>query len=57
MVPRGGDSWSVVDLSAAYSTINHPDPYAKFSDLINDNHLVVNLKIFLNQERGNNSHH
>lgn len=29
-----------VDLSAAQSTINHPNLFAKFSDMINDNHLV-----------------
>lgn len=34
-----------VDLSAVYSTIKYPNLYAKFSDMINGNHLVVNLKI------------
>lgn len=47
-----GDSCCVVDLSVAYSTINHPDLYAKFSDMINDNHLVVNLKFFFNSRVG-----
>lgn len=30
----------LVHLSAAHSTISHPNLYAKFSDMINDNHLV-----------------
>lgn len=35
-----GDSYLFVDLSAAYSTINHPNPRDKFHNLMNGNHLL-----------------
>ena len=41
---RDGDSGCVGDLSAAYSTINHPDLSATVFAMINDNHLVVKPK-------------
>lgn len=30
-----------VDVSVVHSTINHPNLYAKFSDMMNDDHLVA----------------
>lgn len=40
-----------VDLSAADSTINHPNLYAQFSDMINGNHLVeLTSRFFLHQK-------
>lgn len=46
-----GDSCLFVDLSATYSTINHPNPRDKFHNMMNGNHLLVLLKIFFfNQE-------